>query len=164
MNEPLANRTSGRSELMLGAWYIFVDHPFGVGTGGFTRAWERMTFVPGMSYFEIGEDMAAHSAWAKVLAENGIVGFLLLAGFIGSFAFVGWKRRAAGLFLIGAFTTLVLAAAFTNTEFQSKGLWLLSAASVVILSRGKEQLGRTGDPRRRLPSAPLPRHDARRVG
>lgn len=164
MNEPLANRTSGRSELMLGAWYIFVDHPFGVGTGGFTRAWERMTFVPGMSYFEIGEDMAAHSAWAKVLAENGFIGFLLLATFVGSFAYLGWKRRPEGLFPIGAFTTLVLAAAFTNTEFQSKGLWLLSAATVVILSRSRPSVGRTGDLRGSSPARAVPRMSARRVG
>ena len=164
--EPLANRTSGRSELMLGAWYMFQEHPFGVGTGGFTRAWERMTFVPGFSYFEIGEDMAAHSAWAKVLAENGFIGFALLTGFVGSFAYVGWQRKGAGLLPIGVFTSLVLASAFTNTEFQGKGLWLLSAATVVLLRDGGRRASRAGglSPRRPLPATALPGVQERRVG
>ena len=35
-------RTSGRWELVLGSWYIFLDHPFGVGTGGFEHAWRGL--------------------------------------------------------------------------------------------------------------------------
>jgi hypothetical protein len=152
----LASRTSGRSELMLGAWYLFRNHPFGVGTGGFTTAWERMTFVPGFSYFQIGQDMAAHSAWAKVLAENGAIGFALLFGFVSSFAYCGWQKRASRVFPVGALATVVLAVAFTNTEFQSKGLWLLAAAALVILRRGVQGVRRPVRPEQSQVSARSP--------
>jgi len=44
----------------------------------------------------------AHSAWIKILAENGVFGILLFGGFISSFTYVGWRRRQAG-FLVSAF-------------------------------------------------------------
>jgi hypothetical protein len=132
-SESMMARTSGRSEIARGSWYIFQQNPMGVGTGSFSPAWERLTFVPGLSGFGMGESLSAHSAWAKTLAENGIVGILLLTSFVLSFLVEGWKSRRRGIFALCALTTVVLAVAFTNTEFQGKGLWLLCAGTVVAL-------------------------------
>jgi len=37
-----AERTSNRSGFVIAAWRMFVDHPFGVGTGGFRSSWTRL--------------------------------------------------------------------------------------------------------------------------
>jgi hypothetical protein len=126
-------RTSGRSELMLGAWYMFRDHPLGVGTGGFAPSWAKLGIRPGMSDYAYGAAKEAHAAWAKTLAENGIVGFLLLLSYVGSFAFAALRRRASGAQGLGWLTSAVLIAAFFSTEFAGKGLWLLAGSSAAFL-------------------------------
>jgi O-antigen ligase len=129
------SRTSGRSDLALGGWHIFSENPFGVGTGGSSPTWANLGYIEGLSGFKYGENMAAHAGWIKVLTENGFVGFALLAAFVGSFAVVGWRQRTPTSVRLGLQVTAVLAAAFTSTEFQPKGLWLLAAGAAVILHR-----------------------------
>jgi O-antigen ligase len=130
----LTSRTSGRWDLALGGWYIFRDEPLGVGTGGFPQAWAALGAGQRFSAFRQGEYMQAHSAWIKVLAENGIPGILFFIAVVLSFAVVGWRRRRAGLFLPGLLVTVVLSVAFLADEFQGKGLWYLSGA-VLLLTR-----------------------------
>jgi O-Antigen ligase len=130
-----ASRTSGRSDLMLGAWWIFCDHPQGVGTGGFPKHWaiiseERSNLLSG---YKRGVEQTCHSGWMKTLAENGIPGVLLMFGYLSSFAFVGWSMRYRGLFLIGLLTSLCLGLAFISTEFAGKGLWFLAAGTTMLL-------------------------------
>lgn len=132
--ETLRARTSGRSELALGAWYIFVDHPLGVGTGGFSSAWARLGNAPGLTNYRKGIPAAAHSGWMKVLAENGVPGILLLMAFVSSFAVVGWVRRRDGLFALGLWVTTTLGVAFLADEFQGKALWLLAAGAVTLMN------------------------------
>jgi O-antigen ligase len=131
------SRTSGRYNLVLGGWLIFLDNPMGVGTGGYASNWAKLNDVEAasvLSGFATGSEMAAHSAWIKTLAENGVPGFMLFAAYVFSFAYVGFKkRRRQGLLLLGALTTAVLSVAFISTEFQSKGLWLMAAGATVIL-------------------------------
>lgn len=129
----LRGRTSGRSDLALGAWYIFKDNPLGVGTGGFEEAWVSLGNREGLSGFKRGLAIGAHSAWAKTLAENGLPGFVLLVAFVGSFAVVGWRQRRPGLRRLGLLTTGVLAVACLSSEFQGKGLWLLAAGTMMLL-------------------------------
>jgi O-antigen ligase len=131
----LTNRTSGRSDLALGGWYIFLDHPLGIGTGGFAPAWARLGARRGLSGFHMDTEFPAHSAWIKVLAENGLPGILLLTAFVGSFAVVGLQARNSKAAAIGILTTFTLALAFISTEFQPKGLWLFAAGSTFLLSR-----------------------------
>lgn len=128
------SRTSGRSDLALGGWYIFLQHPLGVGTGSFAPEWARLNNPEGLSGFRKGQEVAAHSGWIKILAENGIPGILLLAGFVLSFSLSGWRRRAQGLLLPGLLVTAVLGVAFLSTEFQAKGLWFLAAGVITLLS------------------------------
>jgi hypothetical protein len=127
-------RSSGRWDLAVGAWNIFLQHPFGVGTGGCAREIARLEGVPGLSPKFIGQKKPSHTAWLKVLAENGIPGFVLLAGYVGSFALVGWKRRRQGLLAVGLLAAMCLGFAFMTTEFQSKSLWILAAGATALLN------------------------------
>jgi len=131
--ESAVSRTSGRSDLALGGWYIFLEHPLGVGTGSFAPEWARLNNAS-LSGYKQGTEMAAHSGWIKILAENGVPGILLLAGFVLSFSVSGWRQRSQGLFLPGLLATGVLGVAFLSTEFQAKGLWFLAAGVIVLLA------------------------------
>ena len=131
----MSSRTSGRSDLALGGWYIFQEHPLGVGTGGFGDAWSTLNRREGLSDFREGARTAAHSAWIRVLAENGIPGILALFGFVFSFAVIGWRRRSSGAFPLGLLVTFTLAVAFLAHEFQGKGLWFLVAGAMTLLRR-----------------------------
>src|SRR5690606_20366556 len=88
----ISKRTSGRSDLVAVGWQMFLDRPLGNGTGSFARNYARASLDQGVE-FHAGREMAAHSAWVKVLAENGLPGILLLIAFCCSFVWVGWSRR-----------------------------------------------------------------------
>ncbi|HTD51663.1 MAG TPA: O-antigen ligase family protein, partial [Thermoanaerobaculia bacterium] len=132
-SESITERTSGRSDLALGAWYIFLDHPAGVGTGGFGRAWARLGQREGLSGFDQGDEASAHSGWAKTLAENGLPGVVLLAAFVASFAFVGWRKRGRAALPVGLLVAAILSFGFLVNEFQGKGLWFLVAGVMALL-------------------------------
>jgi len=131
----LSSRTSGRSDLAIGGFYIFEEHPMGVGTGSFKIAWKNLDRHDHMGDYARGELRAAHSGWVKVLAENGVLGILLLAAWVGSFAYGALKTRQRVLRRLGLLTALALGAALLATEFQSKGLWYLAAGAIVFLER-----------------------------
>jgi O-antigen ligase len=131
----LAGRTSGRWDIARAGWYIFLEHPVnGVGTGGFAINWKRLTGVSGLSMYGWGREVQAHSGWIKVLAENGAPGFLLLAAFVLSFAWLGF-RGGGGVWPLGLLTTVTFTVALLSTEFQPKGLWFLASATVLFLRR-----------------------------
>jgi O-antigen ligase len=132
--QSMTGRTSGRSDLAYGGFLIFLDHPFGVGTGGFSVAWAKMGFRQSLSGYGYGANREAHAGWIKVLAENGFLGFFVLAAFAVSFAVMGWRKRRAGLFSVGLFVTSVLLVAWVSTEFASKGIWFLTAGATVLLN------------------------------
>lgn len=128
-------RSSGRWDLAMGAWQIFLENPFGVGTGGCAPAIAKLEGVPGLSSRFIGQKKASHTAWLKVLAENGIPGIVLLTTYVGSFAVMGWKRRRhQGRLAVGLLAWMCLSLAFMTTEFQSKSLWILAASATALLN------------------------------
>ena len=135
VNRSYVNRTSGRSDLALAAWYMFLDHPLGVGTGGFASTRISEGYVQKTSGWEADTQMEAHAGWMKTLAENGIPGIILQFAYVISFAVVGWHRRRRGVFSIGLLVTLTLSFAFLTTEVQTKGLWFLAAGTVVLLNQ-----------------------------
>lgn len=132
-NQALVYRTSGRSDLVIAGWYIFREHPFGVGTGGFASSWLALGSADGLSGWGRGTAKDPHAGWIMVLANNGAPGVILLAGFAASFAVAGWRRRARGLLLIGVLGTAGLSLGLLTTEFQNKGLWFLLAGTAVLL-------------------------------
>jgi hypothetical protein len=132
----LTSRTSGRYDRAIGAWHIFLNNPFGVGTGGFRVAWARLGDLGGtLQTHGVGTETAAHSGWMRVLAENGVVGGLLFAAYVLSFAVAGFQRARLNrdLLLLGVLTSAVLAVGFVSTEFSGKGLWFLAAGVTVLL-------------------------------
>lgn len=137
----MTNRTSGRWDLAVGGWHMFLDHPLGLGTGGFAKAWASLGHRERVSAFREGIEVQAHSGWIKVLAENGLPGILLFVGFVLSFAVLGWRRRSAGMFLPGLLVTLVLSVAFVPDEFQGKGFWLLAAGVMAVSGRAPFHTG-----------------------
>ncbi|MGE5093148.1 MAG: O-antigen ligase family protein [Bacillota bacterium] len=132
----LVDRTSHRSELLLGGWYIFLDNPLGVGTGGFTAVWRDMDRRDGIPAADRYRDKAVHAGWVKMLAENGLPGFALLAAFVMSFAVRGLRRPYRSMQALGLLTTAVLALELISTEYQSKGLWFMAAATMAMLGAG----------------------------
>ncbi len=142
--ESLAVRTSGRSELVIAGWMIFLEHPFGIGTGGFAPAAAAMPHRGGV-------EKGAHSGWIKTLVENGIPGVLLLGAYALSFALDGWRLRRRGVLGLGLFVTATLGVAFLSFEFHSKGLWFLAAGATVLMHQRTSVHRRdTGTDSRRL--------------
>jgi hypothetical protein len=132
-NQALVYRTSGRSDLAIAGWYIFREHPLGVGTGGFATSWLALGSADGLSGWGRGTKKDAHAGWIMVLADNGAPGVILLAAFAGSFAVAGWRRRKRGLLLMGLLGTTGLSLGLLTTEFQNKGLWFLLSGVAVLL-------------------------------
>jgi hypothetical protein len=128
----LVSRTSGRSDLIIGGWQIFLQHPLGIGTGGYADEWEDFSYDAGVT-FGVGERKQAHAGWMKMLVENGFPGFLLFVVFVFSFLTTGWTIGTRTSRLVGAMVTLCLAVALVSTEFQTKGIWFLAAAGTVLL-------------------------------
>jgi hypothetical protein len=132
-NASLVTRTSGRSDLIVGGWNIFLTHPLGIGTGGFAPAWAELGSLGGKLSFRLGTEIQAHSGWIKVMAENGIPGIVLFGGFVLSFVITGWRRKTFPT--VGLLVTGCLSIAMMSTEFQSKGLWYLAAGGMVLINR-----------------------------
>jgi hypothetical protein len=146
-------RTSGRSDLVVGAWEIFTRHPFGVGTGGFEATWATLGSVGGQrAFMHVGERFPAHAGWMKVLAEDGFVGFAVLASLTLSFALVPWRRGDRRLRNLGVLTALAFGVSLAANEFHLKGLFFLPAAVVVCLGAapGHAWLSRRARTRRPL--------------
>ena len=105
---------------------IFATFPvFGVGFGVFQ-------FVSTSYTGGVGEATLSHDQYLNILAEQGIVGILLIAGMVALLAFALWQsrspwRRAA----IAMGVTYLVMSAFINstTSFQSSCMtWLVMAA------------------------------------
>ncbi len=136
----LASRTSGRSDLMIGGWRIFLENPvLGVGTGGYATHWFHLKNRTGLSDYASKRKSEAHSGWVKTLAEAGILGIALHIAFVLSFAAVGMRSRKRNMRMLGVLVSLALAVAFISTEFQGKGLWFISAAAAVVMCRKVSQ-------------------------
>lgn len=141
----LGGRTSGRSDLAIGGWYIFKDHPLGVGTGGFPTAWSKLGHHYTLSYGR-GEEKAAHSGWVKTLVENGVPGLTLLIVYVFSFAAVALRQRSWVLWRLGMITSVALSAALLSTEFQTKAIWFLAAGATAFLHRHRLEEAMYGRP------------------
>jgi O-antigen ligase len=129
----LADRTSGRSQLVATGWRMFVEHPLGVGTGGY--AVTRATFADVQALWTTPAQKEAHAGWIKILAENGLPGLVLMVAYVLSFPVAGWRWRSRDSFMLGVLVTLSFGLGFVSTEYQSKGLWFLAAGVMVLFAR-----------------------------
>jgi O-antigen ligase len=134
----LESRTSGRSDLYIAGWRMFQENPLGVGTGGFPKTFAAMSDRD-LSF--AGTELGAHSGWVKVMTENGVLGIVVLAAFVISFAVAGVRSRDANLAAAGLLVTVILATAFFSREFHSKGLWFAAAGYVAMTKHARGTLG-----------------------
>jgi len=133
-NAALQTRTSGRSDLVKGSWEIFMRHPFGVGTGGFETTWATLGSVDGQrTFMRSGQRFAAHAGWMRMLAENGFIGFGILAAFVGSFAVAGFRRGGPTARNLGLLAAAGLGLSLVSTEYHLKGLFYLAAGVAAAL-------------------------------
>jgi hypothetical protein len=142
----LADRTSHRSDLARGGWYILRTHPLGVGTGGFNSAWREVGPHEGVRVPSFYHRLQAHAVWVKLMAENGIPGLIVAGSFVLSFAVTGWRRRRRSAQLIGLLTSAAMGVSFVSTEYQNKGIWLLAAGAIALLGRTSPLLPPTAEP------------------
>jgi len=126
----LAGRTSGRTDVAIVGWRMFSQNPLGVGTGAFAAEYS-VTDADELAF--AGTHKQAHSAWIKTLAENGIVGLVLLIIYVWSFAVSARRRGPPGIGALGLLVSAVLSIAFFSAEFQGKGLWFLAAGATVLM-------------------------------
>ncbi|MEP7353428.1 MAG: O-antigen ligase family protein [Acidobacteriota bacterium] len=129
----LKSRTSGRSDVAIVGWGIFLQHPLGVGTGGFPTAYgqadaDEMAFA--------GIEKQAHSGWVKTLVENGVLGAITLGWYVFSFLFSGQRGNKRGFTSLGIIVTATIAVSLLGSEFQGKGLWYLACGATVLLNYG----------------------------
>lgn len=162
-NARLTNVKGTRSEVYRVALAEFAANPvIGGGAGSFEYYWYRGR--------RVGEDLRnAHSLYLETLAELGIVGGLLLLGFVGSVVAAGLRARARPRVLRTTQATAVAAAVgvwLVHTAYDWD--WQVSAftASALVLAAALYPEGRRVRRRRRSPAAASPAEPAalRRVG
>jgi hypothetical protein len=86
------------------------------------------------------------------LLVGGLHMFALFVLYVLSIGVSGWRSGDPDRRRIGVLTTVLLVAAFTSTEFQSRGLWFLAAGATAFLRREqlwKAALAAQSRPRRR---------------
>ena len=71
-HEKEGSSKQARLKLYREGWYVFLNHPFGVGVGNYPEA--------GMKYF--GYKQEQHCLYTEVLTELGIQGFIVFMAFI----------------------------------------------------------------------------------
>ena len=136
----LASRTSGRSDLAIGGWRMFLEHPImGVGTGGFAIAWKDLRNREGLGNYAADRHSEAHSGWIKTLAEGGLPAFMLHLAFVLSFCVAGYRTEDRPLVFLGILVTVTLLVSFISTEFQGKAIWFFAAGATVVLDRAGQR-------------------------
>jgi hypothetical protein len=111
------------------AWKAFTGSPLhGIGSGTFQYYWNQHAG----QYAE--KILNAHSLWFETLAETGIVGWLLLAGF---FALIAFGGAARALRATGTERTLIAAATAGVFAFCAAAsfdwIWQIGVAPMVTL-------------------------------
>lgn len=85
-----------RFEIWKVSWAIIADHPvFGVGADGYKQV--HANYATRSSFDPIARGARdTHSTYFNALAESGVIGFLLLAGMLGSLFATAGRTIAAG--------------------------------------------------------------------
>jgi O-antigen ligase len=146
---------TGRVDIWKVGWRMVEANPIhGVGSGNFTTASIHYLLQPGKLVrddFIVDTPKVAHNTYLQILAELGIVGFLLfITILLFSFVCAVKAHRAAAaagdreLDIIARATVVALAALFAAYFFVSrdygKQLWLLLALAPVMLEIARREL------------------------
>lgn len=136
-NLSMARRTSNRSDLFIIGWNVFLDHPLGIGTGSIDKAvirsYSQSAIIDSYGLTSV------HSALSKILAENGLLGGILLLFFTMSFSYYYFKKTDRKVTAeIGLLCSAVIFSSLFVAEFQGKSLFYLAAGTTFILYYQKD--------------------------
>jgi O-antigen ligase len=160
--------TSGRTALWTVAWRMVEAEPVtGVGIGNFPlRSVDFLVQPGGLSNdsFVIREPLEAHNIYLQLLAETGLVGFLLFAAVVATSRGCCWRAARArapaidGELVLLAEATLVATVAVLVANFFAPGLfdkqmWLLFAMGPALLSLSRARGTRAARDRRLVSAA-----------
>lgn len=149
VTNPSAEGGSGRSDLWRVGWRMVEDHPIrGVGAGNFPARSVDYLLRPGSTEndaYIVDTPKEPHNIYLAVLAELGIVGFLLFVAILvtaltaaihAARQFTQRGQPVMDLLSRTLFIGLVgyLAALFFSSQLFEKQLWLLLAAAPALLA------------------------------
>jgi UDP-GlcNAc:undecaprenyl-phosphate/decaprenyl-phosphate GlcNAc-1-phosphate transferase len=140
------------------AWDAFRDRPLaGVGAGNYDRPYFKARRTT--------EDVRQpHSLEMQTLSELGLVGALLLAGFLGAFVLGAWRMRSAALespltrsvmiAAVGAFTTWLV---HTSVDWMHlmPGITAVAVVMGAVMLRDRDEADVVVAPPAAVPSAPM---------
>ncbi|RKY65736.1 MAG: hypothetical protein DRQ08_04970 [Candidatus Latescibacterota bacterium] len=119
--------SSVRVLLVVASWHMFLDHPFGIGTRGFPKVFEQYKPPNYPIWVPVREN---HTLQARILAEQGIIGFLIYIWLVyvvvkGGLEAVRWAEepyiKAVAVGLLGVFVgyqvNFLFTAALTDNFF-----------------------------------------------
>ena len=160
--------TSGRTALWTVARRMIAAHPLdGIGIGNFPLRSVDFLVRPGVLHndsYVVEQPLEAHNIYLQLLAETGVVGFLLFASIVLTALRSGWRAARARLpasdrdLAVLAEATLVATVAVLVANFFAPGLfdkqmWLLFALGPALWSLAREHSPRPADARTRVPAA-----------
>jgi putative inorganic carbon (hco3(-)) transporter len=149
VTNPSSQGGSGRADLWKVGWRMVEDHPVrGVGAGNFPVRSVDYLLRPGRTEADryiVDTPKVPHNIYLAVLAELGIVGFLLFVAIIVSALAAAveatrqFTRRGQPLMDLLSRTLLIglvgyLAALFFSSQLFEKQLWLLLATAPALLA------------------------------
>jgi len=158
--------TSGRTALWTVAWRMVEAEPLtGVGIGNFPVRSVDFLVQPGAlgsDIYVIRVPLEAHNIYLQLLAETGLVGFLLFAAVVATSMRCCWRAARArapaidGELIVLAEATLVATVAVLVANFFAPGLfdkqmWLLFAMGPALLSLSRGGGRRSVGDRRLVP-------------
>lgn len=132
-NRSARERTSGRSGLATGGWYIFLDHPLGSGTGSFTAEWDALGPREALADYGHFRHKAAHSGWVRTVAEAGLPGVLCLSAYVLMFPLTAARRGRYDRLRLGFLVAASLGVGFLWSELHAKVFWMLATCATALL-------------------------------
>ena len=143
--------TRGRTTEMLAALYVFLDHPIlGVGPGQYAPFYSMSYHMnPEIALRYLPKSRRAHSLYAELAAETGILGLTVFLSIVGWLLYRLWQARRKWAFvrpdLANLATTFVFSiAAYLGTAMflhlsYERYYWLLLAVASAALQIGSAE-------------------------
>ena len=154
---------SGRIDEMLGAVHAFTEHPV-LGLGANNYQWSYQDYSRRYGLTARGRDRSAHSLYLQILAEGGVIGFLLFSAVV--FAAIRCALLAARRLtdngarddvyyvygLLFGYVAYLSAAAFLHQSYP-RYFWLFTGLLLGTLNLIERSTVRSSAPLRAVPAA-----------
>jgi O-antigen ligase len=134
-DDGLTRATSGRTRLVSVTGHVFANHPIaGVGIGS-----QPLAAKQELETRRRAAKNASHTTPLTVLAELGVVGFLLYLAFLAGAARLLWEAfgrdRVFGLALAACFLVLLLHSLFYSGFFEDPVMWGVLGVAAMLVAR-----------------------------